>query len=341
MTFLVLAAALTAPCAEEAREAACIAQAASAFQAADAAREESLDAAAESIDASLTALLAQFFDGASERPALDLRGAAAAVAAPAPSKSLPRAERMEPPYEQTRPVESPEDSDKDGMSDAEEHEVAQGLVPLVEWASNEPCGEHDLLFQLRPLSPDRVRAVFAWVFPEDCGFRGTGIGGHPGDVQELSVIAERAEGGWRVVSFDLPWHRPAQPASWPARLYVSAGKHHFYPDPKTCRWGKFLFFDRCGGGREDLPTLRRENNVGERGAPRVLSLRPYARGRWSAGYGGENAWGASAWGDRFFCGGDPKRGSHRSEWARFKHMLGIAPCGDALDGKWDRDPALR
>lgn len=349
MITLFLAAALASgSCDGVANEAACLRQAASALEAEAAAREKALADGKARAESAASAVLDELFDGAPERPALidavnDLPPAPAADAIPDGGRhgALPRAAAAPPPlYVDPFAAPNPGDADGDGMSEAMEKEVAQAVMPELEWAKGEPCGENRVLYQVRPLSANTVRVVYALLFPVDCGFRGSGVGGHPGDVQEISVRAEYVGGMWRAAALDLPWHLPFKPKSWPTRLYVSAGKHHIYPDRAGCAWGRFLFFDRCGDGRVEIPTLRVEDNVGEREHPLITTLEKYAAGSWPEGYVREAAWGKSGWDDKLFCAGDPSRGNGRSLWARIKGIFGFTPCADALDGKWDRDPKL-
>lgn len=344
MLSLVLAAALTSgSCDGVANEAACLRQAASALEAEDAAREKALADGKARAESAESAVLDQFFDGTPELPELkDALSEQPAVpqAAEAPRPALPPASPAAPPPLYVDPFAEPKlgDLDGDGFTEAAEKELAQGLMPELEWAKGEPCGEHRVLYQFRPLSATTARVVFVLLFPVDCGFRGSGIGGHPGDVQEISVLAELRDGQWKATAVDLPWHRPFKPKAWPVRLYVSAGKHHIYPDEQGCAWGKFLMFDRCGGGTRELATLRLQDNVGERSRPLITDLSAYAAGRWPEGYAKEKAWGKSGWDDEAFCGGDPTRGNKKGLWQRIKAIFGLTPCADALDMKWDRDP---
>lgn len=235
----------------------------------------------------------------------------------------------------TSPAPAPAgDADGDGMDDAEELALARGLSPLLVWAAGEKCGAHDALFQVRPDGPDRARLVYALVFPEDCGFRSSGFGGHPGDVQEIDMTASRGESGWRIDSVDLPWHKAFRPQGRPV-LFVSEGKHHVYPSLKACG-ERFLGFDRCGGGDTEEPALDDAANVGEAARPRVATLERWKKGPWAEGYAKETAWGPSLFGDAAFCGGDPGRGGPGSWIAKVKALVGWDPCGDALDGKWAR-----
>src|SRR6185369_9351304 len=100
----------------------------------------------------------------------------------------------------------------------------------------EGCGEHDVLFQVHPHGEGLARVTYVLLFPVDCGFRSGGlIGGHVGDVQEMMVEAARgADGAWRPVLVEVPWHRPFRPASDAVTLYVSSGKHHVYPSKDSC-----------------------------------------------------------------------------------------------------------
>jgi len=232
-------------------------------------------------------------------------------------------------------AEPMEDADEDGIEDAREWELAQLLAPVLVWAKGEKCGEHDLLYQIHPAGPRRVRATYALIFPLDCGFRSSGFGGHAGDVQEVDVDASLGEAGWEIESVTLPWHSPFKPKG-SFRLYLSEGKHHVYPDLEGCMRGRFLGFDRCGGGAIEAPAISEYGNVGEAAHPLTTTLERYKRGPWADGYAMETAWGPSLHGDKFFCGGDPKRGGRDGFWAKFRALFGWDACGDALDGKWSR-----
>jgi len=227
------------------------------------------------------------------------------------------------------------DADGDGLEDELEFELAQTLAPALVWAKGEKCGDHDTLYQVHPLGPDRVRATYALIFPLDCGFRSTGIGGQSGDVQEMSVEAVRAESGWTIERVTLPWHDPFRPKG-KLTLFVSEGKHHIYPDLASCARGRFFGFDHCGDGDVETPRILPDANVGETAHPLITTLERYARGPWAAGYAKETAWGPSRFGDDAFCGGDPERGGRGSFMAKLKSLIGWDPCGDALDGKWTR-----
>ena len=231
---------------------------------------------------------------------------------------------------------APGDADGDGMDDLEERDLAQALMPLFVWAKEEKCGEHDALFQVHPTGAGRARIVYALVFPVDCGFRSSGLGGHSGDVQEVGLDAVLGPDGWRAEKVYLPWHDPFVPKERRPLLFVSEGKHHVYPNAESCTRGRFLGLDRCGGGTVELPFLEETANVGEAGRPLVSSLERWARGRWAEGYAKETAWGPSGFGDDAFCGGDPERGGRGSWPAKIKSWFGWDACGDALDGKWAR-----
>lgn len=227
------------------------------------------------------------------------------------------------------------DADEDGLEDALEWELAQIIAPVLVWAKGEVCGEHDTLYQVHPTGPGRARVTYALIFPLDCGFRSSGFGGHAGDVQEIGVDAVLGESGWAIELVTLPWHAPFKPEG-PFRLYLSEGKHHIYPDLAGCTRGRFLGFDRCGGGAVGTPVINDNGNVGEAAHPLTTTLERYARGPWADGYAKETAWGPSLHGDAYFCGGDPNRGGHRSFMAKLKSLFGWDACGDALDGKWSR-----
>ena len=227
------------------------------------------------------------------------------------------------------------DADGDGLADEEEWEMAQRLSPVLVWAKGEKCGEHDTLYQVHPLGPDRARVTYALIFPLDCGFRSSGFGGHSGDVQEIDVDAVRTEAGWMIDLVTLPWHDPFRPKGSFA-LFVSEGKHHIYPNLEGCLHGRFLGLDHCGDGAVESPAIAADANVGEALHPLITTLERRARGPWSEGYAKETAWGPSLFGDAFFCGGDPDRGGRESLLARIKSWFGWDACGDALDGKWSR-----
>ena len=227
------------------------------------------------------------------------------------------------------------DSDGDGLSDELEFELARTFVPILVWAKGEKCGEHDTLYQVHPLAPGRVRLTYALIFPIDCGFRSSGIGGHSGDVQEMGIDVVLLESGWTIETVTLPWHSPFHPKGRPV-LFVSEGKHHIYPNLESCLHGRFLGFDHCGDGAVETPALNEDANVGEAAHPLMTTLEKYAAGPWAAGYAKETAWGQSLFGDDAFCGGDPNRGGRGSFVAKVKSLIGWDPCGDALDGKWSR-----
>ncbi len=247
---------------------------------------------------------------------------------------LPAAPSVAPTVDAPRPLDG--DLDGDGMDDAEELALANALMPTLVWAKGEQCGAHDALFQVHPASPGHLKIVYALIFPEDCGFRSSGFGGHPGDVQEINLDAVLGDAGWRVASIDLPWHEPFDPHG-PARLFVSEGKHHIYPNLASCAGGRFFGLDHCGDGAVERPFLAPESNVGEVNHPLVTTLERYAKGPWAEGYAKETAWGPSLFGDAAFCGGDPGRGGPHSWIARLKSVFGWDPCGDALDGKWAKE----
>lgn len=231
------------------------------------------------------------------------------------------------------------DSDGDGMADEEELRAALEAAPLLVWSDNEKCGAHDAFFQVRPNGDGSARITYALLFPVDCGFRSSGLGGHPGDTQEILVDAALASGTWRAVKIDVPWHRAVRPRDGErARLYVSAGKHHIYPSASSCGWGKFLFLDQCGGGQTAAPAVRAELNVGEADRPAFVTLEHFARGRWASGYAKESSWGVNLFGDQDFCGGDAKRGGKGSWQAKLKALLNWSHCGDGMGKKWAEPP---
>lgn len=276
-----------------------------------------------------------------EKPALDalFDGARSSGEPPSGGSSaarplLPPAPRVAETVDDARRPEG--DLDGDGMDDAEELSLANALMPTLVWAKGERCGAHDALFQVHPAAPGRVKIVYALVFPEDCGFRSSGFGGHPGDVQEINLDAVLEDGVWRVETVDLPWHDPFNPRG-PVRLFVSEGKHHVYPNLASCARGRFFGLDHCGDGEIERPVLEPGANVGEASRPLVTTLERWAKGPWAEGYAKETAWGPSKFADVAFCGGDPGRGGPQSWIARLKALIGWDPCGDALDGKWAKE----
>jgi hypothetical protein len=226
------------------------------------------------------------------------------------------------------------------MDGDERLRVAAAVAPVLVWSNGEGCGDHDVLFQVHPHGDGLARVTYVLVFPRDCGFRsGNIIGGHHGDVQEMTVEAARSpDGSWRAASIEVPWFPPFPPRSDHATLYVSSGKHHVYPNREACRT-KFFHLDDCGGGAVERLDLSPEHDVGEAAHPAFVTLERIARGPWAAGYAQETAWGPSGpEGGAYFCGGDPGRGGRGSLWGKLKKLVGWDSCADAVGTKWTVDP---
>lgn len=168
-------------------------------------------------------------------------------------------------------VDTSQDSDRDGLDDECESNLARSFQPQLVFSSLEDASARWPYWAARQVRYRWVRVFYALAYERDTGFVTTGFLDHLGDTEFVVLdISNRTGNSWVLEEAFLSahfraaltdssgWYRPdafayvgglsqGRPVVW-----VSAGKHANYPSLSTCLVGA-LGSEWCGDSwREDL-----------------------------------------------------------------------------------------
>jgi len=196
------------------------------------------------------------------------------------------------------------DSDRDGLSNREEHELAQRFVPTMHFADEE---KFEVIYQVTRISNERVVITYMFLYLSDrgvvidvSGHVGCVLTGyffeaftklpslnnsHTGDAEMVRVEVVFKGGEWRADNVAVKRHDTYDmlEANKKIEIFVSENKHAMYSSMDECGGG-FVFlgcriaFERCADGLAIVPRLRIDANVGQRENPiDILKQEPLSK----------------------------------------------------------------
>lgn len=186
------------------------------------------------------------------------------------------------------PSQEEADSDRDGISDELEEQVARHYFPFYSLAAHDKCPNHGMLYRVSPHPhADLLIVRYVALYEYDCGMRG-----HPGDSEVFSTLVDPArpppEGILAVRTIahqgtlcesvmtcgSVPGCRPCETGMRDGKpfpiVYASVNKHGGYLSEQVCNFSFVCDYGGCTRqARGDDPPMQ---NAGEPDAPMLSNL---------------------------------------------------------------------